>query len=189
MTFIVKIKMNNEHSYYLFYVCLFVRSGIKMQLLLMLFGAGEYSSRICSWILAAYFGENYLIWVVVGVDFVSGIIAEITKLGDIRLISLFDFLTCFRMYDSYLFYGNKFDCVKYLNFKEFERFVLQLMVVIYSIWKMLDASDTSIFFWILLYICWLGMMINLVYNLNRLLFKKDSESEVITVYKQMINNL
>lgn len=95
-----------------------------MKALAVFFGFGEYISRICSWILASYFGESYLIWIVVSVDFICGFIAEIRKYGEKRLLSFFDFLFCFRMHDPYLFYGSKFDSQRYMNLKEIERFIL-----------------------------------------------------------------
>lgn len=41
----------------------------------------------------------------------------------------------------------------------------------------------------MLYTCVVGFIINFVYNANRLLFKKDDESEIIRTYKRMIENL
>lgn len=92
------------------------------------------------------------------------------------------------MYEPYLFYGNNLDFSKYTNLKEFERFCVQLGVIIFVIYWLEVTSDTiSQFFYSLLYVCCFGFIINFVYNANRILFKKDDESEVIVTYKRMIS--
>lgn len=77
-----------------------------MKTLFALFNFGEYSARVCSWALAAYFGGKIFVWTIIGVDLLFAIIASCRKLADNRLIPFYDYIFCFRMYECYLFYGN-----------------------------------------------------------------------------------
>ncbi|EAS01214.2 transmembrane protein, putative (macronuclear) [Tetrahymena thermophila SB210] len=167
----------------------FKQAGQKMKALFAVFNFGEYTARVCSWGLAAYYGGQIFVWTIIGVDLLFAIIASCFKLSDHKLVPFYDYVFCFRMYDCYLFYGNQFDSRNYVNLKEFERFGVQLAVIIFVIYQLSTNNNEPVFFYAMLYVCVIGFIINFIYNVNRLLYKKDDESEIIKTYKRMIENL
>lgn len=79
-----------------------------------------------------YYGEHVFIWLILSLDILTALVAWFKKLADVVLLSFFELVLCFRLYDPYLFYGSVFDPRRYVNLKEAERTIVNLCVIVFT---------------------------------------------------------